>query len=153
MLISERLEKTPSVVAAENMANRLADNIRNCWLGKREQGVDRWEENFFEDPDGVRFLRGEAFPNLQGIDYIFKWWGGKEIDALSGELEVLWKVIVPETGRMEIYKSWIRFADRDFVLGAYPTEPQKREANRAEFRKAFQKWKDFYNAQVSGPAE
>lgn len=92
MLISEILEKTQQMSAAENMANRLADKVRNLWLTNRAEGRNRWEENFFEDPDGVSFLRRESFPGLLGIDYIFKWWGNDDIEGLAGELEVLWKV-------------------------------------------------------------
>ena len=35
MLISEILEKTQQMSAAENMANRLADKVRNLWLTNR----------------------------------------------------------------------------------------------------------------------
>ena len=68
MLISENLEKTQQMSAAENMANRLADKVRNLWLTNRAEGRNRWEENFFEDPDGVSFQRRESFPGLRGID-------------------------------------------------------------------------------------
>lgn len=144
MLISEILEKTEQMTAAENMANRLADKVRNIWLTNRTAGRTKWEENFYEDPDGVSFLRGQSFPNLQGIDYIFKWWGNDDIEGLAGELEVLWKVA--DGGDVDIYKTWIRFADRDFVIGAVREESQKREVNRAEFRSAFAQWQKLYAA-------
>ena len=37
MLISEILEKTQQMSAAENMANRLADKVRNLWLTNRAE--------------------------------------------------------------------------------------------------------------------
>lgn len=40
MLISEVLEKTKKSTAAENMANRLADRVRNIWLDNRSAGRD-----------------------------------------------------------------------------------------------------------------
>ena len=146
MLISEILEKTSKSTAAENMANRLADKVRNFWLEYTNAGYERWEENFYEDADGIAFLRDESFPNLVGIDYIFKWWGHKDVDGLAGELEVLWKVKGPNG--MDIYKSWIRFARRDFVLAVAADESRKREINRAEFRKAFANWQAIYAQQI-----
>lgn len=142
MLISEILEKTEQTTAMDNMAKRLADKVRNIWLANRTAGRTKWEENFYEGPDGVSFLRGESFPDLQGIDYIFKWWGNDDIEGLAGELEVLWKA--KEADGMAIYKSWIRFADRDFVIGTIREESQKREFNRKEFRTAFAQWQKLY---------
>ena len=147
MLISEVLEKTLKTDAAENMANRLADKVRNIWLERTDGGYAAWEENFSEDPDGVYFLREENFPNLVAIDYIFKWWGHKDVDGLAGELEVLWKV--KGADGMEIYKTWIRFARRDFTLAITAEESRKREINRAEFRKAFAMWEEIYKKQLS----
>ena len=144
MLISEILEKTQQMSAAENMANRLADKVRNLWLTNRAEGRNRWEENFFEDPDGVSFLRRESFPGLLGIDYICKWWGNDDIEGLAGELEVLWKV--EEDHGVAIYKTWIRLADRDFVIGPVREESEKREVNRKEFRRAFAQWEQLYNS-------
>ena len=146
MLISKVLEKTEKMTAAENMANRLADKIRNFWLEYKQAGYDRWEENFYEDPDGIAFLRSESFPSLQGMDYIFKWWGNEDVDGLAGELEVLWKVQADHG--VEIYKTWIRFAPRDFILGTLSEESQKREFTRKEFRKAFDDWQVLYVKQV-----
>lgn len=146
MLISEILEKTKQTTAAENMASRLADKVRNIWLDNRNAGQGKWEENFYEDPDGVSFLRGESFPGLLGIDYIFKWWGSDDLDGLAGELEVLWKV--EEDHGVGIYKTWIRFADRDFVLGTIREESQKRERNRQEFRAAFECWQKLYQEKL-----
>lgn len=143
MLIGEIMEKTPSVTAAENMATRLADRIRNIWLQNVNAGVAQWEENFYEDTEGIAFLRGESFPNLQGIDYIFKWWGGDGGDAAAGELEVLWKIRT-DSG-IDIYKTTIRFADRDFVSGPVRDESRRRELFRSRFREAFAIWQRLYN--------
>ena len=143
MLVSKSMERIPSMTASENMADRLADRMRNIWLGKRAVGLDRWEENFFEDPDGVAFLRRESYPGLIGIDYIFKWWGANgDLDGLAGELEVLWKV--EENQGVSLYKTWIKLADRDFVMGTIPEESAKRVANRQEFRAAFAQWQKIY---------
>lgn len=147
MLISEVMEKTSKTTAAENMANRLADKVRNIWLENTNAGITQWEENFYEDPDGVAFLRSESFPDLVAIDYIFKWWGHKDVEGLAGELEVLWKVKGKEG--MEIYKTWIRFARRDFVIAIAQDETRKREINRKEFRKAFATWQKIYVDQVA----
>lgn len=142
MLISEIMEKTERMTAAENMANRLADKVRNIWLENREAGRTKWEENFYEDPDGISFLRSESFPDLVGMDYIFKWWGNEDLDGLAGELEVLWKV--KESDGVAIYKTWIRLADRDFVIGPVKEEVDKREVNRRDFREAFARWQKLY---------
>lgn len=147
MLISKTLEKIEQMTAAENMANRLADKVRNIWLEYKQAGYDQWEENFYEDPDGVSFLRSESFPQLQGIDYIFKWWGNEDLDGLAGELEVLWKV--QKDAGVEIFKSWIRLAPRDFVLGTIQEEQRKREINREEFRRAFAEWQELYVKQAA----
>ena len=148
MLISKVLEKTEKVTAAENMANRLADKVRNIWLENKQAGYERWEECFYEDPDGVNFLRSENFPKLQGVEYIFKWWGNEDVEGLAGELEVLWKV--QADGSVDIYKTWIRLAPRDFILGTMKEESQKREATRKEFRKAFDAWQEIYVKTVNG---
>lgn len=144
MLIGKSMEHIPSMTASENMANRLADRIRNIWLEKQAAGQKRWEENFYEDPDGVAFLRSESYPDLVGIDYIFKWWGAEDIEELAGTLEVLWKV--NEGEGVSLYKTWIKFADRDFIMGNIREESDKREANRKEFREAFAQWQQCYLA-------
>lgn len=146
MLIGEVMELTPDITAAENMANRLADQIRNIWLENTSAKNEQWEKNFYEDPDGINFLRGEAFPNLQGIDYIFKWWGSTDPDGLAGSLEVLRKVYQDQ--KMRIYKTTIRFAERDFTLNTVRDEASKRELNRGEFRKAFRGWQKLYVAKA-----
>lgn len=142
MLIGEVLEIVPAMTAAESMANRLADRVRNLWLEHTKAGEHQWEDNFFEDIEGVGFLRDEAFPDLQGIDYIFQWWGDRDSDGLAGHLIVLWKVY--KDGQMVFLKTTIRFAERDFVLGSIQDESRKREITRTDFRKAFSVWKKLY---------
>jgi hypothetical protein len=146
MLIGEVMEQTPSVTAAENMASRLADRIRNIWLEKKASGTKAWEENFFEDADGISFLRDEGFPNLQGIDYIFRWWGSHDTDEMAGDLEVIWKV--RKGGEMRLFKTTIRFANRDFILAHLSGETRKREATRADFRHAFAIWQKLYQQEA-----
>ena len=147
MLIGEVMEKTPRVSAMENMANRVADRVRNTWLDKKAQGMKAWEVNFFEDPDGIVFLRDCGFPGLVGIDYIVRWWGAKDSDELAGDVQLLWKVRGADD--MDIYKTTIRLAERDFVMGTIATEQGKREAFRANFRKAFEIWQGLYAETVS----
>ena len=142
MLVSNVIEKTKQMAAAENMASRLADKVRNVWQENLHHGRTNWEESFYEDPDGVRFLSEESFPDLQGIDYIFKWWGNDDPDGLAGELEVLWKV--RKNGSIQMYKTWIRLAERDFVLGVARDEPSKRRINREAFCAAFAEWQKLY---------
>jgi hypothetical protein len=142
MLVSEILEKSKHETAVENLANHLADRVRNSWLDNVNAGRTQWEDNFYEDADAINFLRGESFPGLQGIDYIFRWWGKEDVDDLAGELDVLWKV--EDAEGVNIYKSWIRFSDLDFLLGAFREEAQKREKFRQEFRDAFDRWQVLY---------
>ena len=148
MLISKVLEKTEKVSASDSMASRLADKVRNIWQENKRAGYDRWEESFYEDPDGITFLRSQSFPKLQGMEYIFRWWDNEDPDGLAGELEVLWKV--QADGDVVIYKTWIRLAPQDFVLGAFKEESQKRDVTRAEFRKAFTQWQALYAEAVNG---
>ena len=71
-------------------------------------------------------------------------YGNDDIEGLAGELEVLWKV--EEDHGVAIYKTWIRLADRDFVIGPVREESEKREVNRKEFRRAFAQWEQLYNS-------
>lgn len=146
MLVSKVFEKTPKVSASENMSARLADRVRNIWLSSTNKGREPWEENFAEDPEGIAFFREECMPGLQGIDYIFRWWGSDDLEELAGDLEVLWKIY--QDSNMEIYKTTIRFANQDFVMGGIPTESKKREAFKQEFRKAFDSWIKLYSEQL-----
>ena len=66
MLISEILEKTEQTTAMDNMANRLADKVRNIWLANRTARPDQMGGDLRYN--GISFLRGESFPDLQGID-------------------------------------------------------------------------------------
>jgi hypothetical protein len=147
MLVSEILEKNKHETAVENMANHLADRVRNIWLDNTNVGRTQWEENFYEGADAINFLRGESFPGLQGIDYIFKWWGNKDIEDLAGQLDVLWKV--EDDQGVGVYRTWIRFADQDFVLGAIREETQKREKFRQDFRDALERWQVLYKQKFS----
>lgn len=141
MLIGQVMEKTPAVMAKDNMANRLADKIRTSWLEHKDAGYREWEDVFYEDPEGVRFLKTESFPYLAGIDYIFKWWDHEDSHGLAGMLEVLWKVYKDEN--MDIYKTTIRFGERDFLEGL-KSEEEQREEMRFKFRKAFDIWHELY---------
>ena len=86
-------------------------------------------------------VQGVVLPFLfvVGLDYLLKWWGSADSEALGGQLDVIWKVM--EGGSVACYKSWIKLAERDFILGVYKEEGAKREANRAAFREAFAQWK------------
>lgn len=146
MLIGEVMELTPNVSAAHNMATRLADKVRNLWLENTNAGYNQWEENFYEDSEGIAFLRRESFPGLVGIDYIFRWWGHADPDGLAGDLQVLWKC--SRSDEMQIYKTTIRFAERDFNKPQIISESSKREEMRADFRKAFDLWQKLYQQNV-----
>ena len=146
MLIGEVMELTPNVSAAHNMATRLADKVRNLWLENKNAGNSKWEENFFEDSEGIAFLREENFCGLVGIDYIFRWWGHSDPDGLAGDLQVLWKCSIQQ--EMRIYKTTIRFAERDFKRAKTLSETSIREEFRSEFRNAFDLWQTLYQENV-----
>lgn len=144
MLIGTRFEQDTELTTVEMCANHLADTVRNMWLDNTGFGKTEWEETFTESADAVAMLRQEGFPGLMGIDYLFQWWGAKDSEELAGELLVIWKLEGKEVP--EYYRTWIRLAERDFVLGLYTNETRKRDENRKEFRKAFQIWKEGYPA-------
>ena len=144
MLIGTTFEKTSAVSACELCADKLADWVRTVWQRNTDQGIPQWEAAEIEDPAAIPGLREEGFAGLVGIDYIFKWWGSSDHDDLAGVVDVVWKVKGVNTESIDCYKTWIKLADRDFVLGLQNSEPAKREANRAEFRKAFAQWKALY---------
>ena len=50
-----------------------------------------------------------------------------------------------EGDSISCYKSWIKLAERDFILGVQKTEAGKREATRAEFREAFAQWRKLFS--------
>lgn len=147
MLIGQIFEETPHVSAAENIATRLADKIRNLWLEHDSRGELRWEDNLFEDPNGIVFLRREDFPKLEGIDYIFRWWGNEMDDGLAGDLVVLWKINT-DRGDIDFYMTTIRFAERDFPRKRPDQESAFREQFRADFREAFRTWQQLYQEKV-----
>lgn len=142
MLIGNILEKSDAVSAWQLSADKLADWVRTSWQAHRKMEVDHWEDTMHEDPMALPGLREEGFGNLVGLDYIFKWWGADDTEQLAGELDVIWKTM--EDDSVVCRKSWIKLADRDFILGLYKTESAKREANRTEFRRAFEQWKALF---------
>lgn len=144
MLIGNILERSPADAAWQLCADKLADWVRTSWQRHREIGVKSWEDTWHEDPAALPGLREEGFDGLVGLDYILKWWGADDSEQLAGQLDVVWKVM--ENGGVACYKSWIKLADRDFILGLYREEAAKREANRAEFRRAFDQWRGLYAA-------
>lgn len=145
MLIGNVLEKTDAQCAWQLCADKLADWVRSSWQEHEKLGVQRWEDASSEDAAALPGLREEGFADLVGLDYILKWWGGRDSEELSGELDVIWK-IAPEEGQSSVtcYRSWIKLAPRDFILGLYKEEGAKREANRAAFREAFAQWKRLF---------
>jgi len=142
MLISNVLEKTPAEAAWQLCADKLADAVRTCWLDHRGAGDDKWEEPFYEDPAALQGLREEGFGRLVGIDYVLRWWGARDSEELAGQLDVIWKIM--EEDGLVCYKTWIRMAERDFILGLYKEESAKREVTRREFRKAFAQWNELF---------
>lgn len=147
MLIGNTLEPSEVSYAWQHAANRLADRVRNVWLENKKLGLPVWEETFSEDPKAIPGLREEGFGELVGLDYIFRWWGADDSDALGGEVDVIWMIAGDEPAKpVESYKTWIKLAERDFILGLYGTENQKRRVNREEFQKAFARWKELFAA-------
>lgn len=147
MLIGNVLEKTGAEYAWHLCADKLADAIRDIWLQNRELGMEKWEEALSEDTNALPGLQEEGFEGLVGLDYIFKWWGGADSDELAGEIDVIWKVMTEKTGgSVSCYRSWIKVAERDFILGLYTDERSKREAFRETFRHAFDQWKQLFSA-------
>ncbi len=145
MLIGNILEKTDAVAAWQLCADKLADWTRSSWLEHNGKGLKRWEDATHEDPNALPGLREEGFDGLVGLDYIFKWWGTPDSEELAGVLDVIWKVVGSgENEPVTCYHTWIKFAERDFILGLYKEEGAKREANREEFRKAFIQWRDLF---------
>lgn len=149
MLIGSVLEKTPAESAWQLTADRLADWVRTSWLDHKKEGVAQWEDTMVEDPSALVGLRAEGFKGLVGLDYIFKWWGAGDSEELSGVVDVIWKVIRDDDADgdadgVNCYRTWIRLAERDFILGLYKEEGAKRQATRAEFREAFHLWRDLF---------
>ena len=57
---------------------------------------------------------------------------------------MIWKLLSEDEEHIVCYRSWIKVAERDFILGLYSSERDKREANRAVFRDAFAQWKKLF---------
>ena len=149
MLIGSVLEKTDAVSSWQLCADKLADWSRSVWLeNSAKKDLKTWETSIMENPDAIPGLREEGFKDLVGIDYILKWWGAKDGDELAGQLDVIWKVGVPGDGQVKCYRTWIRLAGRDFVLGLYKDEGSKREFNREQFRRAFEQWRVLFQQQA-----
>lgn len=145
MLIGNVLERSDAKTAWELCSEKLADWVRSCWQENVNHGIKQWEETGFEDPAAIPGLREEGFHGLVGLDYIFKWWGADDSDALAGVLDVVWKTISDVDDSIVCYKTWIKFAERDFILGLYSGERAKREANHKGFRDAFSQWKKLFS--------
>ena len=144
MLIGNVLEKTDAVSAWQLCADKLADWVRSSWQEHTKMKITRWEDTTTEDPAALQGLQIEGFKGLVGLDYILKWWGGDDSDALAGELDVIWKTLEEDGGSVVCYRTWIKLAERDFILGTFKEESRKREANREAFRKAFAQWKALF---------
>lgn len=144
MLISNVLEKTPAEAAWQLCADKLADVVRTTYLDHLHAGADKWEEAMHEDPAALQGLREEGFTGLVGLDYVMKWWGSDDSEELAGQLDVIWKVMTADG--VTCYKTWIKMAERDFILGLYREEGAKREATRKEFRRAFAQWLELFRA-------
>lgn len=145
MLIGNVMEKTPAEYAWHLCADKLADTIRDNWLMNTALGHDKWETTFTEDINALPGLCEEGFNDLVGIDYIFKWWGGKKPSDLGGEISVIWKIARDnEETHISCYRSWIKLTVGDFAMKEYDGEYEKREAMKASFREAFALWKNLY---------
>jgi hypothetical protein len=141
MVIGEVLERTTAESAWQLCADKLADWVRTCWQEHTALGIDQWERTAGEDPAAFAGLRAEGFQSLVGLDYILKWWGAADADALAGEIDVIWKVMQDaDNSSVTCYRTWIKLADRDFILGLQKGESAKRDANRLAFRHAFSQW-------------
>ena len=142
MLIGNVLEKTPADAAWQLCADKLADWVRTSWQDHTKEGERQWEDSWHEDPNAMIGLRAEGFEGLVGLDYIFKWWGADDSEALAGAVDVIWKVV--GSSGFETYRTWIKLAERDFILGLYREEGAKRDKNREGFREAFAQWRQMF---------
>lgn len=142
MLVGSVLEKTGAEAAWQMCAGKLADRVRDKWLENTKSGLKKWEESFSEDPAAIPGLREEGFKDLVGVDYMFHWWGATDSEELAGEVDVMWK-IATET-EVFCYRTWVKLAERDFILGLYREERDKRSANREAFLGAFAQWKELF---------
>lgn len=147
MLIGKVIEKANVEYSWQIVANKLADLMRNIWLDNRSSGVNEWEQAFGEDPVNIEYMRKEGIKDLVNIEYIFKWWGGADSDELAGQLDVIWAFGNPDTGKCDYYATWIKLADRDFIVGAAGNEADKRELTRREINSAFASWIELFDEQ------
>lgn len=145
MLIGNNLEKTNAEYAWHLCADKLADTIRDIWLTNTGMGREKWETGFSEDMNALPGLCEEGFVDLVGLDYIFKWWGGKKTDDFAGEISVIWKLARGNNETcISCYRTWIKATVGDFMLDECKGEYEKREVTRATFRQAFALWKDMF---------
>lgn len=149
MIVSNEFEKMPSNTAGVNMAKHLADSLRAAWLSNTAKGLDRWEFTYFEEPAAIEFVRDENFPNLHGIDYIFKWWGNQDTQSenTSGQLEVIWKVYSKDDA-ISLYRTYIYFSDYDFELGMLENETARRESFENKIVQVFADWEEEYRKNI-----
>ena len=148
MLIGKVIDKANVNYTWEIVADKLADLVRNIWLDNRPAGVKEWEQAFVEDPVNVEYMRKEGVRDLVNIEYIFKWWGNEDSEDLAGQLDVIW-AFVNESGKCDYYATWIKLADRDFIVGISSDESAKREVTRKDFRAAFKGWIELFEEQYN----
>ena len=145
MLIGNILEDIQAERAWHLCADKLADRVRDIWLQNTAAGVKQWEVGLTEDFAALPGLADEGIKGLVGLDYIFKWWGGKRPDDMAGEVDIIWKTASEEPGApLRCRRSWIKMANQDFLLNDYKEEYEKREVNRAAFREAFALWLELF---------
>ncbi len=145
MLIGNVLEDIQAEQAWHLCADKLADRVRDIWLQNTGAGIKQWEVGLIEDFNALEGLAEEGAKGLVGLDYIFKWWGGKKPDDMAGEIDVIWKTVSDESSApLRCRRSWLKVASRDFLLSDYREEYEKREANRAAFREAFALWMELF---------
>lgn len=143
MLIGNVFEEIHDSSATKSCAEHLADEVRNIWLYKNEQGVCEWEEGFSEKSDVMHLLRSEGFTGLDSMDYVFRWWGDRDDEGPAGQIEVIWKIgDAGQEGSVTYYKTWIRLSGRDFAMGPDKNETVKRKRFRSEVIEAFEIWKE-----------
>ena len=147
MLVGNVLEKTTAEQTWQICADRIADWVRSRYLYHMQYGDSMWEDTNKEDPASMSGLRDEGFTNVAGLDYIFKWWGGEDPEELGGVLDVIWKTVEPDgKGGVVCYRTWIKLAERDFIMPLCHDEDAARQANRAAFRDAFALWRVLFQS-------
>ncbi len=147
MLIGKVIDRARVEYTWEIVSDKLADLVRNIWLDNRNSGVNEWEQAFGEEPVNIEYMRKEGVRDLVNIQYIFKWWGNADSDGLAGQLDVIWTFDNENTGKCDYYATWIKFADRDFIIGIAGDEAEKREVTRKEIRSAFATWLELFDKQ------